>query len=208
LIVTIYELEGRPVQIQGHPLAERLLGAAGWRIEFSGLPARQGVVVVYPHTSNWDFVVGVLAKWSLGFPLAFWGKDSLFRVPLLGRWMRWLGGVPVDRSSTQGAARQMVERMKLARERNEFFWLALAPEGSRSRGEYWRSGFYHVAHGARVPLGLAYLDFRERVVSLDRFIHLSGDIESDMAVIAAYLADRRGKRPELATPVRMSPSQR
>jgi hypothetical protein len=85
----------RPVQLRGSAVARRLLRLAGWRVAFDGLPARQGVVIVYPHTSNWDFIVGVLAKWSIGIPVAFWGKASLFRVPLFGRWLRWLGGVPV-----------------------------------------------------------------------------------------------------------------
>ena len=68
----------RPIQLHGSRLARGLLRLAGWRVHFDGLPARQGVLIVYPHTSNWDFVVGVLAKWAIGIPLAFWGKDTLF----------------------------------------------------------------------------------------------------------------------------------
>ena len=91
------------MQLRGSALARAVLRLAGWRVAFDGLPARQGVVIVYPHTSNWDFVIGVLAKWGIGIPVAFWGKDSLFRVPLFGRWLRWLGGMPVDRGAPQGA---------------------------------------------------------------------------------------------------------
>src|ERR1700752_2387919 len=134
----------RPVQLRGSAIARSLLGLAGWRVVFDGLPSRQGVVIVYPHTSNWDFIVAVLAKWSIGIPVHFWGKASLFRIPLFGRWLRWLGGMPVDRSSPQGAVAAMVQRLRDACERDEFFWLALAPEGTRRRGDGLRSGFYHV----------------------------------------------------------------
>ncbi|HET9820545.1 MAG TPA: 1-acyl-sn-glycerol-3-phosphate acyltransferase [Burkholderiaceae bacterium] len=195
----------RPVQLRGSRLARAVLGLAGWRVRFDGLPARQGVVIVYPHTSNWDFVVGLLAKWAIGFPLAFWGKDTLFRVPLFGRWLRWVGGVPVDRSSARGVVGDMVARMAEARERDGFLWLALAPEGTRSYRDHWRSGFYQVALGAGVPLGLAFIDYAERTVGVERFIRLSGDEPSDMAAIAAYLGHRRGLRPELATPIRLVP---
>ena len=75
-------LPERAVQLHGSRVARALLQLAGWRVVFDGLPARQGVLIVYPHTSNWDFVVGVLAKWCVGIPVTFWGKDSLFRLAL------------------------------------------------------------------------------------------------------------------------------
>jgi 1-acyl-sn-glycerol-3-phosphate acyltransferase len=200
-------LTERSVTLSGSALATALLRAAGWRVAFDGLPSRQGVVIVYPHTSNWDFVVGLLAKWSIGWPLSFWGKDSLFRVPLFGRWMRWVGGVPVDRRHPRGVVAQMVERMQAAKAADEFLWLAIAPEGTRSHAEHWRSGFYQVALGAGVPLGLAYLDFAEKVVGVDAFIRLSGDEAADMAAIAARLGHRRGCRPELAAPIRLPARQ-
>jgi len=202
----VADLDGRPVQLRGSTLARAVLRIAGWRVEFDGLPGRQGVVIVYPHTSNWDFVLGLLAKWAIGFPVRFWGKDSLFRLPLFGRWMRWVGGVPVDRARARGAVEQMVECMRRARERDEFFWLALSPEGTRRYSDHWRSGFYRVAQCAGVPLGLAYFDYVDRVVGVDRFIGLSGDAELDMACIALHLGHRRGKRPALAAPVQLRPS--
>ena len=196
-------LAERPVQLRGSALARALMRLAGWRVAFDGLPARQGVVIVYPHTSNWDFVIGVFAKWAMGIPVAFWGKHTLFALPLFGRWMHWIGGVPVDRHNPRGAVASMVERMADARRSDAFLWLALSPEGTRSYRDSWRSGFYQVALQADVPLGLAYFDYRERCIGLDSFITLSGDIERDMAAIAARLAHRCGCRPELAAPVRL-----
>jgi 1-acyl-sn-glycerol-3-phosphate acyltransferase len=119
-VVAVLELRERPVQLHGSAVAGALLRAAGWRVQFDGLPARQGVVIVYPHTSNWDFVVGLLAKWSIGFRLSFRGKDSLFRIPLFGRWMRHVGGVPVDRRNPRGVVKPMVDRLRQARERGAF----------------------------------------------------------------------------------------
>jgi 1-acyl-sn-glycerol-3-phosphate acyltransferase len=186
-------------------VARALLRAAGWRVEFEvgELPALQGVLIVYPHTSNWDFVVGLLAKWSLGLQVAFWGKASLFRLPLFGRWLRHLGGLPVERDNPQGAVGAMVDRLVAARRDGTYLWLALAPEGTRARGEHWRSGFYRVALQAGVPLGLAYFDYAQRRVGIHSFLRLSGDEAADMAAIAERIGHRVGKHPALAAPVRL-----
>ncbi len=196
-----------PVQLRGSALARRLLEAAGWQIRFAGLPAQQGVAIVYPHTSNWDLPIGLLAKWAIGFAPSFWSKDSLFKLPLFGAWLRWIGGVPVDRQSPRGLVEQMVARINQAKHSGEFFWLVIAPEGTRGYQEHWRSGFYRVAHQAAVPLALVYLDYEEKVVGFERFIRLSGNTDDDMAAIAAYLSQRRGKWPELASPVRLPPTK-
>lgn len=196
------DLDARPVRLRGSVIAAALLRLAGWRVRFDGLPAAQGVAIVYPHTSNWDFVVGLLAKWSIGFPVTFWGKDSLFKVPLFGRWLRWVGGHPVDRNSANGIVGQMARELAEAKEKGEFMWLALAPEGTRRYQDSWRSGFYHVALAAKVPLALVYFDFAERVVSVEKFITLSGNVDEDIRRVAEYLAHRVGKRPADAAPVK------
>jgi 1-acyl-sn-glycerol-3-phosphate acyltransferase len=190
------------VRLRGRPLAAALLRWAGWRVRFDGLPGAQGVIVVYPHTSNWDFVVGVLAKWAIGIPVTFWGKDSLFRVPVLGCGLRRLGGVPVDRSARRGAVGEMAARLRAAREHGTFLWLVLSPEGTRRRTAGWRSGFHQVALQAEVPVGLVTLDYGTRCVSVDSFWRLSGDPARDHEVLAARAAGCRGLRPESASPVR------
>ena len=197
------ELDERPVQLRGSRLALALLRLAGWQLDFDGLPARQGVLVVYPHTSNWDFPVGMLAKWAMGFPAAFWGKDSLFRIPLFGRWLSWIGGVPVDRNAPGGIVADMVQRLRTARERDGFYWLVLAPEGTRSWRPAWRSGFYRVTVGADVPLGLAHIDYARRRIGVHSCLRLCGEVEADMAEIARRLGPARGYRPEQAAPIRL-----
>ncbi len=192
----------RPVQLRGSRVARALLRLAGWRLRFGGLPGKQGVLIVYPHTSNWDFPLGLLVKWAAGIQITFWGKDSLFRVPLFGRWLRWLGGVPVDREFSRGIVGQMASELAQARAQDRFLWLALSPEGTRRHASGWRSGFYHVALQAQVPVGLVFLDYGQHEAGVQRFIMLGGNMRTDLTAIAEELGHRVGKRPALAAPIR------
>lgn len=193
-----------PVQPQGSRLARGLLALAGWRLDFPGLPGQQGVILVYPHTSNWDFVLGLLGKAALGVRLRFWAKDSLFRVPVFGPWIRSLGGVAVNRSSRNGLVGDTAAQMQEAARAGQMFWLAAAPEGTRSLAQGWRSGAYQVALQAGAPVGLATFDFATRTIALNRFVRLSGDVEADLALMAEHFAPYRGKRHHLASPIRMN----
>lgn len=195
--------DGPDLQLAGSTWAGRLLRWVGWRIEFDGLPARQGVIAVYPHTSNWDFPIGLLTKWAVGMPARFWAKDSLFRVPLIGGFMRRVGGIAVDRSAANGLVGSTVQQMESARRRGEWFWLAVAPEGTRRAVPGWKSGFYRVALGADVPLCVASIDYGRRVVRVADFLSLSGDEVQDMARVAACLEGVRGLHPDAAAPIRL-----
>ena len=192
-----------PVQFQGSRVAKRLLGWLGWRFDFEGLPALQGVLVVYPHTSNWDFPVAMLLKWAMGIEVKFWGKDSLFRVPLFGRWLRWVGGVPLRRDAAEGVVEQMAALIRSKKAQSAYFWLALSPEGTRSLRPGWRSGFYRVALQAGVPLALASFDYSQRRLTCRQFVDLCGDIEHGMARIAQAFEGVTGFHPALAAPVRL-----
>jgi 1-acyl-sn-glycerol-3-phosphate acyltransferase len=197
----------KPVQLQSSALARWVLGLFGWTVRFDGLPALQGVMVVYPHTSNWDFIVAILAKWAVGLQLKFWGKDTLFQVPVLGRWMRWVGGVPVRRNASQGVVTQVLDGIAQARESQRLFWLGLSPEGTRQWTPGWRSGFYQVALRGQLPLGVVRLDYRQRVVDATAFIDLSGDAQADLARIAEILDGTQGKNPALASPIQLVPTR-
>jgi 1-acyl-sn-glycerol-3-phosphate acyltransferase len=188
---------------RGSALARGVLALFGWRVDFAGLPGQQGVIAVYPHTSNWDFPVGLLAKWTMGLDVKFWGKDSLFRVPVFGAWMRWVGGVAVNRSSANGMVGHTVAEMQAARTAGRPFWLVVAPEGTRSLRPGWRSGFYRVAHGAQVPVLIAAIDFGSKTVRVRDSLHLSGDAERDMAEIARLIGPARGLRGEMASPINL-----
>lgn len=190
-----------PVQFKGSALARRLLGLWGWRVVFEGLPRLQGVAIVYPHTSNWDFMVGILAKWAIGIPACFWGKDTLFRVPLFGRWLRWVGGLPIDRRAAHGAVGQMVELFAQHARQDRLLWLGLAPEGTRRRTPGWRSGFYQLALGAGVPLGIVRLDWGRRELRFVDFLILSGDETTDYARLQALFAGVSGYHAGQASPI-------
>jgi 1-acyl-sn-glycerol-3-phosphate acyltransferase len=186
---------GRPTLVQR--LARGLLRLFGWRVDFAWPPTNKCVIVVYPHTSNWDFVVGYLTKLTAGLPAHWIGKDTLFRWPVAGL-LRRMGGIPVNRREHRGLVGQMVREF----ERRPRMWLALAPEGTRSRVDRWKSGFYHLALEARVPVGLAFFDYRERVAGIRTYLTLSGDEEQDLARIRAEYQGKIGRRPDQASEIR------
>lgn len=193
------------VQFRGSVLARWLLARLGWQVHFQGFPAMQGVAIVYPHTSNWDFLYMILAKWALGIPARFWAKDSLFRVPVFGPWLRFLGGVPVDRRSSRGMVGSMVDNFLNCKKESQYFWLGLSPEGTRKHTPGWRSGFYQVAHQAQVPLALIRLDYGRKEVRVDSFIRLTGDVTADYARLMRQFDGVVGCRPEQAAPIRPVP---
>ena len=192
---------------RGSALARRILSLMGWQLHFEGLPALQGVIVVYPHTSNWDFPLGLLAKWAMGIEAKFWGKHTLFRIPVFGAWLRWLGGVPVDRRAARGVVEQMVDLFDRKRQAGQYFWLALTPEGTRSWRPAWRSGFYRLTVGAQVPILLAALDYGRKQIRVLDVIALSGEVDDDMKRIALAFEGCTGRRAELAAPIRLEGSK-
>jgi len=157
------------------------------------------VVVFYPHTSNWDFAIGLLAKWMVGIHFRFIAKDSLFAGPFARLFARW-GGIPVNRREASGIIGVLTARFAAETD----FRLAIAPEGTRGRTEQWKSGFYHLALAASVPVALAFIDYARREVGVGGYVTLSGDAATDMAAIAAFYADKVGRRPELASPIRLA----
>jgi 1-acyl-sn-glycerol-3-phosphate acyltransferase len=177
--------------------ARWLLRIFGWRVDYHGLPGPKGILIVYPHTSNWDFVIGLLAKWAIALPANFIAKESLFRGltgATLGRLMRSWGGRPVDRTRASGAVAQMVELMR----REDHCWLALSPEGTRRHTATLRSGFYHVALQLGLPVALAYIDYGSKCVGATEFVQMSGDEPHDLAVLRDYYADKAARYPEQA----------
>jgi 1-acyl-sn-glycerol-3-phosphate acyltransferase len=125
-------------------------------------------------------------------------------VPIFGRWMRWVGGIPVDRSAPGGLVGQTVDYLRGAAAQGRFAWLALAPEGTRRLTDGWRSGFYRVAVQAQVPVCVAALDFGRREVRVNTFVQLCGDPALDMAAIETALQQPRGCNPAQASPIRLS----
>jgi 1-acyl-sn-glycerol-3-phosphate acyltransferase len=197
----VMNVHAMPVQFKPNRWAALLVKLMGWKIAFDGLPAKQGVLVGYPHTSNWDFVTMMPVKWAVGLPVQFFAKDSLFRIPLFGRWIRWLGAVPIDRSSPKGVVGEMIETLKQHKADDRFLWIALSPEGTRKLTNGWRSGFYQLALGADVPLCMLHIDYGTKVAKITDFMALTGDVQADYAHIANVYRGVRGFHAEQAAPI-------
>ncbi len=159
-------------------------------------PVARAVIVFYPHTTNWDFVVGLLARFALAVPVTWAGKDTLFRWPFARLW-RMLGGIPVNRRARSGFVAQMIAAFAS----NETMLLAIAPEGTRRRTPHWKSGFYRVALGAGVPLLLSFIDFKRREVGVGALLEPSGRAADDFASLRAFYADKTARHPEQAAPI-------
>ncbi len=190
-----------PVQFPGSTVVKAVLAALGWRVRFNGLPTRQGVFAIYPHTSNWDVVILLLAKWALGIPVSFWAKEALFRIPVFSTWLRWIGGIPVNRTSPHGVVAQAVAEFARACADDRLLWLALTPEGTRKRLAGWRSGFYQTVLQSGVPLGLVSLDYGHREVSVTRFLQLGGNPAVDFPRIALAFEGVVGCVAQNASPI-------
>jgi 1-acyl-sn-glycerol-3-phosphate acyltransferase len=148
------------------------------------------VAIVAPHTSNWDFIVGILAVFAIGIRVRFLAKHTLFKPPL-GWLMRWFGGMPVNRDAPQGLVPQAVEAIDKA----ERVFLAITPAGTRSSTKPWKSGFYHIAVAARVPIFPVIFDGPKRAIRFLPAFEPSGDYEADLPRLLALYAGVRGIKP-------------
>lgn len=151
------------------------------------------VIAVGPHTSAWDVVVGLAARKQI--PISdcyFLGKKELFDGPF-GWFFRSMGGTPVDRFSSNGMVEQVVDKFK----QHEIFRLAMSPEGTRKKVEKLRTGFYHIARQANVPILLVGFDFRNKEVILGDLLYPSADEAADFKIITSFMAGVEGKIPEL-----------
>ena len=169
-------------------IGRALLKLSGWKI-VGPLPDIPKVVIsVAPHTSNWDFVVGISALWALDIKISFLGKHTLFR-GWFGHWMRSIGGIPVDRSQSHGVVGETVAAFA----RTDKMVLALAPEGTRQLDKGFKTGFLHIAYGAGVPVLLCYFDFSRKVVGFGPLIQPTGDTDADLKLILDFFRPVRGK---------------
>lgn len=151
----------------------------------------QKVVIAAPHTSWWDFPLGVLFRASMQADINYVGKASLFKPPF-GWFFRWTGGVPVDRSKNSNFVDMVAEIYKT----NESFNICLAPEGTRKKVDKLRTGFYYIAEKANVPIQMCSFDFRNKVLTWSELLYPSGDVENDMKIVENFFKGVLGKVPE------------
>ncbi len=169
---------------------------AGWKFKGELSPNGKFILICEPHTSNWDFIHLLGVMFIMRIKISWLGKHTLFKKPF-GGFMKWLGGIPVDRRSPHGVVEQITEHF----EQNENLIIALAPSGTRSRRDHWKSGFYHIGYKAQVPLVLGYVDFANKIAGTGPVLIPSGDFKKDMDIIRAFYADIRGDHPELESDI-------
>jgi 1-acyl-sn-glycerol-3-phosphate acyltransferase len=179
-------------------LARAFLRMTGWKPEGHRPAARRYVLIAAPHTSNWDLAYLLALAAVLEVKIAWMGKHQLFHGPM-GTVMRKLGGVPVRRGRRNDLVQQMAD---LIREHDSIA-LTVPAEGTRGYVPHWKSGFYHIASRAEVPIVLGYLDYARKRGGFGPEIIPTGDVRQDMDEIRAFYADKRGRHPELEGAVRL-----
>jgi len=162
----------------------------GWRLIGAPPPERKFVLIAAPHTSNWDFPLMLMVSFICRFDARWMGKHTLFPKPV-GWFMRWLGGIPIDRRSSGNVVAQTVE----AFEEQESLILINTPEGTRSTVSQWKTGFYHIAAGANVPVVPAYVDAPKKEVGILDPFWTTGHVEKDIAFLQSLYADKTGFNP-------------
>jgi len=176
--------------------ANLLLKSLGWELDIHFPESRKYVLVVYPHTSNWDFPLGVVASRAIKLKAHYIAKHTLFRKPY-GWFFRGLGGIPVDRNRKENLIQQVAERFDESKE----FILALAPEGTRTKTDHWKSGFYHIARAAKVPIAMAYFDYSRKVIGVGGEFYPSSDINDAYETIREFFRNIQGKNPGLESTI-------
>ena len=168
----------------------------GWSARGELGDHKKMILVAAPHTSNWDFVYMLLIAFKVDLKLVWMVKDTVFKTPILGSFANWGGGIPIDRNSAHNVVDQMVTSFN----ETEEMLLVNTPEGTRSKRDRWKTGFYHIATKAQVPIQLAGIHFTEKHITLGPVIFPSGDREADFKIIADFFKDFEGKHHENYTP--------
>jgi len=182
--------------------ANALLKLFGWNV-VQGLPKfKKYVLIGAPHTSNWDFSVGMTAALAVGLRFKWLAKHTLFKNPL-GPVLKFFGGIPVDRRVRSSVIEKMTELFN----NSEQLVLGLTPEGTRSKTEYWKSGFYYIALNAKVPIAFAFLDYGNKKIGIGEHFFPTGDIDEDMKIIRSFYSGLKGKRPEKQGEIKLRPKE-
>ncbi len=194
---------GNPFGISAfmHGLAKVLFRLCGWKTEGRVHHPPRFVVIAAPHTSNWDALVMVTAAYIFRVKMMWFVKAEAFFFPL-GPIIRCFGGIPIDRTMSHNMVAQAVERFR----QSDRFILAVPPEATRKRSTCWKTGFYHIARGAGVPIVLGYLDYRRKVAGLGPAFMPTGDIEADFRAFETFYAAVTPRFPELRGAVAVNPS--
>ena len=176
----------------------------GWRTQGALPAAPKMVMIAAPHTSNWDLPYMLFTAFVLRAKLYWMGKEAIFRWPFRGLF-KWLGGIPIDRSTSNNVVDQSIAHFA----KNDRLILTVPPAGTRKRVLNWKTGFYHIANGAGVPIVMGFLDYKKKIGGIGPVLQPTGDIEADMNAIRTFYQDISGKYPlkSISTvPVKTTPA--
>ncbi len=169
-------------------LCRWIVARAGWKLRGELPNEPRLILVIAPHSSFWDGVWGILFRLTLGLRIGVMIKAELFATPL-GPALRGLGGIPIRRDATKGVVEQMVEYFA----QNEKLWLAITPEGTRKPVKRWKTGFWHIAHHAGIPIQLVYFHYPEKILGFGPLLHTSNNVDEDMQRIQSFFTPFQGK---------------
>ncbi len=178
-------------------LAKSVLKIVGWKIDFTLPKEKKFLLISEPHTSNWDLPLMLIISQVIGVQLNWAAKDTIFK-GLHGKYLRWLGGIPVNRRSRTNFTDQVVEIFNKAKK----LVIVIAPAGTRGYTEFWRSGFYHIANMAKIPIAFGFLDYGNKIGGIKPGFLPTGNIEEDFKVIRNFYKGMSGKNPENFGPIR------
>lgn len=178
------------------------LKCIGWSVGKGPPDLKKFIIIGYPHTSNWDLPIMLAYSFVYRIKVHWMGKKSLFRWPF-GGFMRWIGGIPIDRSAHHNVVDQMVDVFH----QSDSLIVCIPVEGTRKRVEYWKSGFYYIGLKGKIPIALAYLDYGRKQGGFGPTIEVTGDVEADMKQFAAFYEGIKALYPECASPVRLRPRE-
>jgi 1-acyl-sn-glycerol-3-phosphate acyltransferase len=168
-----------------------ILRIFGWKTVRNVPDLPKYVMIAAPHTSNWDFVLTILMAFALDLKIYMMAKKEITEWPM-GSAFKWMGVIPIDRSQSNNTVAQAIQLF----EENEKLVIVVPPSGTRKKVKKWKTGFYHIANGANIPIVLGFLDYARKSGGLGHVIEPTGDIETDMIEIRGFYADISGKYPK------------
>lgn len=187
-----------PMNTFGQRVAQLIFNMIGWQFVADVPPTPKYLLIGAHHTSNWDFPIGMLIMARLGERLHWIGKDSLFHgIP--GVVMKWMGGIPVER----GARKNFVNQIVNIYNHSKRMVIAMAPEGTRTATDHWKTGFYHIARGAKIPIAMGFADYAKKICGVGGWFIPSHDIRADFEILRKFYSNVTGKYPHKQSQVRL-----
>lgn len=183
--------------------AKYTLQLFGWNLVAELPPVQKYLLIGAHHTSSWDLPLALLMMAGLGLRLRWVGKDALFRGPQ-GWVMRSLGGIPVERGARKNFVSQIID---LYNERKDMV-ITIAPEGTRRSIDHWKTGFYHIAEGAQIPIAMGFLDYSRKTLGVGGYFYPTGDREADLNLLKKFYTEVIGKYPQEQGDVRFLPPKK